>query len=109
MHGTCLLREGPHGVQLRAGGLPQYASLETLVAGQAGRQAGLLDHGGGGDRQGLRQGPGCEGVRWGTLGASKPDLSLPPTWVVVPAAGAKADREGKDKGGSHTKEPQGRY
>lgn len=67
----------------------------TMGVGETGRGSG--------------EAPAVKGVRWGTLGASKPDLSLPPTWVVVPAARAKADREGKDKGGSHTKEPQGRY
>ena len=41
---TCLPGEGPRGVQLCAGGLPQHAGLQTLDAGQTGGQARLLDH-----------------------------------------------------------------
>ena len=57
---TCLPGEGPCGVQLRAGGLPQHASLQTLDAGQTGGQAGLLDHVG--KRRRLRPGLGSEGT-----------------------------------------------
>lgn len=56
----CLPGEGPRGVQLRAGGLPQHAGLQTLDAGQAGGQAGLLDHVG--KRQRLRPSLGSEGT-----------------------------------------------